>query len=263
MDPTATDSPFPGMDPYIERPSGWRGFHVAFLSNLMAELNARLPEPYTADIEESVQLVELDAPSLRETVPDGLVTRGPGPIGRPTGGSPVATLEPVFLSHPNVEEVKHRWVEIRVAPDRDLIAVIELLSPTNKGDGRNDYLSKRGAIMRQAVHLIEIDLLLTGKRLPMRELLPHGDYFAMVSRADNRPVAEVYAWTVRDRLPKLPVPLRSPDPDHRVDLQSVFAATYRAAAYDRKLDYAKPPAVRLPDASAEWVVQTARAGIRA
>jgi hypothetical protein len=46
-------SPFPGMDPYLEQPGRWRGFHVTFLTSLMASLNKRLPAPDTADIEES------------------------------------------------------------------------------------------------------------------------------------------------------------------------------------------------------------------
>ncbi|MDB5296676.1 MAG: hypothetical protein JWO31_2659 [Phycisphaerales bacterium] len=259
MERPTTDSPFPGMDPYLEQPGRWRDFHVAFLTNLMAELNAGLPEPYTADIEESVQLVELDAPSLREAIPDGSVTRGPGPtVG--LARLPIAAaavFDPVVLTRPHAAEVKERWVEIRSSPGRELVAVIELLSPTNKGDGRTDSLQKRVALMRQQVHLVEVDLLLGGKRLPMVQPLPAGDYFAVVSRADRRPTGDVDGWPAPRRLPAIPIPLRPPDADHLVDLQAVFDATYRASAYRRKLDYARPPNAALPAALEHWVSETA------
>ena len=64
------------MDPYLEDAGRWRGFHVSFLTHLVEELNGGLPEPYTADLEESVELVELDAPSFREALPDANITRG-------------------------------------------------------------------------------------------------------------------------------------------------------------------------------------------
>lgn len=254
-------SPFPGMDPYLEQPGRWRGIHVTFLTCLMARLNAELPTPYTADIEESVQLVEADELSLREAIPDVNVTRGLShpAVTEPSGaGHNLATLEPVVLSHPPGEQIKHRWIEIRHAIDRSLISVIELLSPTNKADGRSEYLAKRVALMAQHVHLIEIDLFTGGKRLPMQEPLPPADYLAMVSRAENRPLAHVYSWSMRDRLPRIPIPLKAPDADHWVDLQAVFAQAYESGAYGRKLDYAAPPAIRLRELDANWVTSTAR-----
>lgn len=41
-------SRFPGMDPYLESPDIWPDFHHAFASEISAELNGTLPEPYYA-----------------------------------------------------------------------------------------------------------------------------------------------------------------------------------------------------------------------
>ena len=54
------------------------------------------------------------------------------------------------------------------------MAAIELLSPSNKrvGGGREEYLERRDKYLNGDVHLIEIDLLRRGTRLPMRGALP-------------------------------------------------------------------------------------------
>ena len=82
----------------------------------------------------------------------------------PTGdrGAP-ATLEPITipLTLEDLDEVHERWIEIRRLPDRSLVTVIEILSPSNKiGSGRIEYIEKRNQWIRQPVNLVEIDLLL-------------------------------------------------------------------------------------------------------
>ena len=100
------------------------------------------------------------------------------------------------------------------APGRELITSIEVLSPTNKAraDG-DDYLAKRAALLRRGINLVEIDLLLGGERLPARETLPAGDFYAFVSRRDRRPKSDVYSWSIRRALPQIPIPLKPPDND--------------------------------------------------
>jgi len=107
------------------------------------------------------------------------------------------------------------------------VSVIEVLSPTNKaGMGRDDYLAQRDSLIDQPVNLVEIDLLISGGRMPMEKRLPAGDYYAIVARAERRPEAEVYAWSVRHPLPVLPIPLRQPDPDVALNLADVIKTTY-------------------------------------
>lgn len=253
-------SPFPGMDPYLEHPAFWRDFHVEFLANLRAQLNERLPLPYTAQIEEAVRLVELDPPGARSTISDVAIERGPGPMqGRP-GGPSAATLDPVTLQIPEVEEIHDHWVEVRYRGGQDLVTVIELLSPSNKAHEREIYKAKREAIFRQKVHLLEIDLLVAGKRLPMRQQLPSDHYYVLVSRAEERPDADVYHWSVRAALPVVPCPLMAKDGDVYVDLAAVFREAYRRAAYDRLINYANPPTIPLGPDDLAWAAETAGGG---
>src|SRR3954471_15351967 len=109
----------------------------------------------------------------------------------------VATLdrEPVTLGLEYAEEETESFLRVLHRPDASLIAVLELLSPTNKeGAGRLSYLEKRNDLVRENVHLVELDLLLGGSRLPTEGKLPAGDYYAFVSRGDRRPECEVYSW---------------------------------------------------------------------
>ena len=44
-------------------------------------------------------------------------------------------------------------------------------------------------------------------------------------------MAEVYRWTVRDPLPRLPIPLREPDPDILIDLAALVSRVYDLGRY--------------------------------
>src|SRR5205085_8771496 len=136
-------------------------------------------------------------------------------ISAPMKDAPGAlALEPVTIPLMILDETREVFIEILHRPDRSLVSVLELLSPSNKIDpGRGDYLAKRNAILRQPVHLVELDLLVGGRRLPMDRPLPAGDYYVLVARGDRRPDCDVYAWTVRQPLPTFRVPLLAPDPD--------------------------------------------------
>ena len=91
--------------------------------------------------------------------------------------------------------------------------MIEILSRSNKsGLGRGQYLQKRRELLDQPVHLVEVDLLLGGKRLPMGGRLPAGEYYAFVSRAEKRESSDVYAWSIRRPMPAIPIPLVSARP---------------------------------------------------
>lgn len=110
---------------------------------------------------------------------------------------------------PVVEIERESFVEIRDRRTRELITVIELLSPANKkpGPDREQYLAKRRQVLASPVHFVEIDLLRGGVRMPLEDFI-ECDYYAMVSRAEERPRAGVWAVSLADRLPEIPVPLR-------------------------------------------------------
>ena len=101
-------------------------------------------------------------------------------------------------------------------------------------------MMKRNGLLMEGVHFLELDLLLGGERLPTPESLPLGDYYLVVSRAEYRPRCEVYSWRRADRLPVIPIPLKSPDPDLLVDLGTVFSLAYQRGRYEKSIDYSKP-----------------------
>jgi hypothetical protein len=199
----------------------------------------------------------VEAQGLWEGFLAGFITHGRGTINDLLPETYVAVIEAQLRL-----EVRHRWIEIRRLPKRAPVTVIEVLSPTSKlGDGFAEYQLKRKKIIEQKVHLVELDFLLGGQRLPMERSLPRGDYYALVSRAERRPDCDVYAWTIRDRLPRIPIPLQSPDPDVALDLGAVFTLEYERGRYERLLDYDAPlTLVRKADdrAWAEGIARRAR-----
>ncbi len=254
-------SPFPGMDPYLEDPAYWSDFTARFLTYLCDFVNDRLPNQYEARIDEKVNLIETSPDRIRLIEPDMALSQSqPAAPGAFAAGG-VATLEPVTIPHLLVEEEAHeRWIEILHRPERSLIAVLELLSPANKEEpGLHRYREKRFALLMQDVHLVEIDLLLAGRRLTVRKPLPPADYYALVSRGDRRPDCQVYAWSLRQPLPTIPLPLKAPDPDLPLDLGAVFTTTYDKGRYARSLSYGAPPVVHLQAEIREWVAQQVRA----
>jgi hypothetical protein len=136
-----------------------------------------------------------------------------------------------------------------------LVTAIEILSPANKrssSDARREYLDKRRAILRSSTHLIEIDLLRGGERMPLEKPVPKAAYYIVLSRVQKRPVVEVWPVQIWDKLPIIPVPLLHPDPDVPLDLNSVVASVYERGAYDRIIDYRQPPPP-LTDEEAQWI----------
>lgn len=124
-----------------------------------------------------------------------------------------------------------------------VITVVEVLSPKNKrqGKGRRLYGEKRQHILSSRSHLVEIDLLRAEAPLPMQGAVQLADYHILVSRAGTRPQAELYAVTVRQPLPRFPLPLKSPGESVVVDLCAIFQGVYDRASYDLRIDYSQPP----------------------
>jgi hypothetical protein len=106
-----------------------------------------------------------------------------------------------------------------------------------------------------SANLVEIDLLRGGRRLPTREPLQAGDYYVCVTRQPDVSEAEVYAWSLRRPLPRIPVPLALDDPDAHLDLQEVFTATYDRGGYHRLLDYSEDIDPPLSPDDAAWLRQ--------
>lgn len=252
-------SPFPGMDPYLEGPH-WTGAHTQLCAEIARQLTPLLVPKYIALTNERFVL---------ETPDDvGIVTGGvypdigvvPRPGGTGSAGAAGTTIAPLRLVTVMPEAVPHVTVEIRDTSQRRLVTCIEVLSPTNKrGEGREEYLAKRQRVLMSTAHLVEIDLLRAGLRVPMRQPLPSVAYFAFVGRFEQRPTVDVYPIGLDQPLPTIMVPLLPGDADCPLDLQRAFTTVYDALRYDLVIDYNAPPHVPLPAEAASWAAECLRA----
>jgi hypothetical protein len=248
------------MDPYLEDPAYWSDFHSTFVNYWREAVADALPPNYEARIDETVYLVEHDPDARKLGRPDVSITqRENGALGAGSAASSaVATLEPVTIPLQLLDGPRETYIEILHRPDRTLVTVLELLSPANKTEpGRSQYWAKRDAILYQNVHLIELDLLVGGRRPPLQREPPPADYYYFLSRAEERPDCKVYSWTVRQPLPRLPVPLRAPDPDIHIDLSAVFAVAYERGRFGKSIDYRSAPTAHLKPQDTAWAHDTA------
>ncbi len=225
-------SPFPGMDPYLEQETIWHDFHERFLPAAAAFLAAQVLPRYIVLIDEHIYLrdqgPETCPPAIR---PDLTVTRGPG-SGDVASGA-VGILEaPAEVVLPEFDAERESFLEVLDRVSREVIAVVELLSPTNKqtGENRRRYLAKRAELLNSSVHLVEIDLLRCPRPMPA-EHRPACTYSVLVSRRGNRPQAGFWPISLRDPLPTVPVPLRAGEPDARLDLRKVIDRIYDESGY--------------------------------
>ncbi len=250
-------SPFPGMDPYLETPAFWPDFHHTFLTYLREAIAGDLPDYYEARIEERVRFTyfqeEIDGSRILDLVIDRPSYAPRMPKHKPKrGGTGTLELEPVRIPLPGSHEIREAWINIFYRPEHEVVTVLELLSPTNKErPGYDHFLAKRSALLQQGVQIVEIDLLIGGKRMPMRAPLPRGDYHATIIRG-KRHLADVYSWTLRDPLPRLPIPLKPPDEDVVCHLAPVFARAYGRGRYAPVLYYDRPLPLPLDDETRQW-----------
>lgn len=246
-------SPFPGMDPFIES-QRWEGFHARMITALSDLIVPEVRPHYVCDVQKYVFVISDEEEVRRHLAPDVHVASETPNYGEAESGA-IATLTPAILTHVEPLEMEQPFLVIRTADGREIVAVIELLSPWNKSkrDGMSEYITKRHEYLHSSASVVEIDLLRGGSRLDCKEPLPDGDYYAFVSRSGERPHVEVYWWSLQERLPKIPVPLLPEDGDIALDLQSAFDTVYDHAGYDYTLRYDSPPSPPVSDAEPQWI----------
>lgn len=248
-------SPFPGMNPYLEQDDAWHDFHERFIPYCSDVLVPQVRPGYIVKLDEHVYIHERSA-AEREFLgrADVSITRSDIPptsrLGAQILEAPVHGRIPVV-----VDEERLSFVEIRDRRDRRLVTVIELLSPSNKRNGpdREQYLAKRRQLLAGDVHLVEIDLLRGGPRMPVEDR-PDCDYCIVVSRVEKRPDVGIWPIRLRERLPIIPIPLRAPDADARIDLQEALNRLYDAAGYEDYIYTGAPQPPLHPD-DAAWARQ--------
>src|SRR5271154_990327 len=144
-------SPFPGMDPYLESPDLWPDVHHRIISEIQSTLNPRLRPAYVARVELRVYVSEDDDPGREVLVPDVRVEKSKHESAhRVRASAGLAIAEPISIPLLLDKEIKEPRLEIRHRASGSLVAVIEVLSPSNKvrsSSGRASFLAKRQDIL--------------------------------------------------------------------------------------------------------------------
>lgn len=246
---------FPGMDPYLEAPHFWPGVHASMIVYIRDQLQPLLRPRYLAAIEERVFLEGPD----REIIPDVRLQRQRPPA--PPVAVAVAEYDAPVLVRVAAQEIHETYLEIvERESGQQVVAVLEVVSPTNKygGPGRNSYLAKQRAVLSGTAHLIEIDLLRHGPHVlavPERRARTEAeyDYLISVNRAvDLREEFELYPRRLRQRLPRVRIPLAGSDPDVPLDVQALVAQLYEAGCYAERLPYEQPCVPALSGEEQTW-----------
>lgn len=245
-------SPFPGMNPYLEQPSAWHDFHQSVIIVMRGMVAPQIRPKYFAQVDTDLYIHEMpDGQRRLLGRADVSVSRGNEDSADAAAASTIAAPAQARLPAV-VDELNLNYIEIRDRDSQELITVVELLSPTNKyaGADREQYLGKRRELLKGTANFVEIDLLRGGPRMPLEER-PDCDYCVVVSRASERPDVGVWPISLRDSLPTIPIPLRAPDADARLDLQLALHRVYDEAGYGDYV-YNSPPQPRLTDDQQRW-----------
>lgn len=157
------NSPFPGMDPHLER--FWNDVHGKLIAYIADELNGSLPARYRATLQERVVIADFDQPMSRSRYPDVAVLDWPddagGGVATEVHSQRLLIQTPEMLNY-QAESFKQYSVEIVDAKfGQDVVTAIELLSPENKrpGDGLEQFRRKQAEYRQARVNRVEIDLL--------------------------------------------------------------------------------------------------------
>ncbi len=250
------------MDPFIEMQE-WSDFHARYMTVLSELLTPQVRPRYVVRGERRVYLEHLFG-EPEQVIPDVAILERPGVSQSSSGtallGETAAAIAPIECLLPEAEELHEYYLVLREQETLRIVTLIELLSPTDKragSAGREQYLDKREEILQSRTSLVELDLLRGGQRLPMQGNLPRADYYALVRRGWRRRRAAVYAWTLQQKMPPIPIPLQQDEPEPTLDPQAAFDLSYDRAAYQDSLNYSQAlqPPVRAEDA--DWLRELA------
>ena len=264
-------SPFPGMDPFIEA-QRWASFHSKLINVIGDLLNPGLPPDYVSEVETRVTIyepggdgVEIDGLDENGGLP-GIATTRVADVAvidegwRSEGGGDLAVVDPPrleteFRLH---EDQRTHYLTVRDADSREVVTVIEVLSPKNKRSSAavpSTYEEKRLGLLHSDANLVEIDLLRRGRRADTVDPLPQTAYAVFVSRTWRRPKVEVTPVGLLQPLPAVLVPLREGEEPVSLDLQEAVSTAYDRGYYHRLLRYDRPIDPPLPPEAAALVVE--------
>lgn len=262
-------SPFPGMDPYLEDKAFWRDVHHSFIAYAREALQTQVRPRYHVRIEERMYVTA----SAREIFPDITLIERPKPpreVSVTEGRTATIAVEvecdtPITFIVPS-EPITEGYLEIiDLAHGGKVVTVIELLSHTNKTkgiEGYQLYRQKQKEVLKSSTSLVEIDLLRDGDYVlapaldwVVQKIGQSWQYIVSIHRASEPIKFYLYAVTIRQRLPRIFIPLAEDDEKVAVlDIQAVIDRCYDAGAYSDILDYRRdPPLPPFRPEDAEWI----------
>jgi hypothetical protein len=217
------------MDPYLEQSDYWPECHSRLIVAIADALVPQIRPKYEVAIEKRIYEVSPfnGKTSLLVGMPDVAINQRTQTQAVPKGSSSVVTetalnnpsAQPLTVTVPLLEKVKQNYLEVRDIATGRVVTAIEILSPVNKrsGEGRSDYLKKRQSILNSTTHLIEIDLLRAASPMPLLSKNIQSHYRVLVSRSQDRPQASLYAFSLKDVLPTIPLPLEQEEAEPLIE----------------------------------------------
>jgi len=258
-------SPFPGMDPWLERTTLWPDVHDSLILALRRTLTPLLRPRYFVAVRQRTVMAVLPA-EPEPVYPDLAVVENFRSYPNTSESWSTALDEPVVVGLPAPVMIQEDYLEVVELADKQVVTVIEILSPSNKcaGKDRKKYEAKRNRIFQTATSLVEIDLLRDGEPMPFALFQTNGEqrhYRILVKRGDQAGRAFVYPFKVRQPIPIFPLPLQAGDVEPPVQMGKILQDIYDEGGYDMRIDYNGPPEPPLSENDAQWAAEILRAPI--
>lgn len=239
------------------RPGGWIGFHNTYIDAvgqaIQAQLDQVYPGRYLVDPTKSIQITEEDDTNRRRN-PDATINEIE-PATAQTVSAPIPTPTLVLEARETISdpELLTALAIREVTGDAslgDIVAWIEVLSPTNKvGDGLLNYRQKRAETIAADISLVEFDYLHETPspidRVP-RYPAEEGAFPYLIAINDRRLTDQygkinIYGCHVDEPIPEIYIPLKGhelirfdPNPSYNDAFERFPALSYR-------LDYEREP----------------------
>jgi hypothetical protein len=252
------------MDPYLE--AHWGDVHTSLITYARDLLRPQLPGDLKVRVEESIAVHDSDDDERPEVYfPDVRIVEKPlSSSPGPAESSSLAVAEPILVPRQAEPPTDRSLQIIDTRSGNRIVTTIEILSPANKIDaaGRSAYRKKQRKLAQSNVNLVEIDLLREGSYVLIApwDAVPRscrGTYRIAVSRASDPENVEMYRVPLRQRLPRIRIPLRPGDSDAVLDLQSLIDAAYENGGY-HDTDYRLDPVPPLSPEDSEWAAAVLR-----